>query len=239
MTTSSKRMPAASAPQQQRQLLIIIGIVAVVAVVVIAAIALSGQIASSNINFAEIPQSRTSDGAFVLGDPNAPVTIVEFADFGCPHCQNYHGDITRFIEEFVTTGKAKFEYRSFPTAGGPITEFASKVQECAEQQRPGAYWEAYKLYYDLALTARFNEDAHRIVARELGLNYSDILQCTERATQVRTDVNFGASNGVSGTPAVMMRVGDGPAQWINYNGVTYNRGSVSFDVLAAVINSYQ
>jgi hypothetical protein len=52
-------------------------------------------------------------------------------------------------------------------------------------------------------------------------------------------VNFGASNGVSGTPAVMMRVGDGPAQWINYNGVTYNRGSVSFDVLAAVINSYQ
>jgi protein-disulfide isomerase len=238
MTTSSKRMPAAAAPQQ-RQLLIIIAIVAVVAIIAIAAIALSGQVASSSVNFGELPQSRTSDGAFVLGDPNAPITIVEFADFGCPHCQEYHGTMTSFIEQFVVTGKAKFEYRSFPTAGGPITEFASKVQECAEQQRPGAYWEAYKLYYDLAMTARFNEDAHRIVARELGLNYSDILQCTESATQVRTDVAFGANNGVSGTPAVMMRLGDGAAQWINYNGVTYNRGSVPLDVLAAVVNSYQ
>jgi protein-disulfide isomerase len=230
-------MPAAAAPQQ-RQVIIIIAVVAVVAVVAVAAIALSGQVASSNINYSEIPQSRTGDGAFVLGDPNAPITIIEFADFGCPHCQSYHSTMTSFIEQFVTTGQAKFEYRSFPTAGGPLTEFASKVQECADEQRPGAYWDAYKLYYDLALTARFNEDAHRTVANQLGLNYSDILQCTAEANQVRTDVNFGVQNGVSGTPAVMMRVGDGAAQWISYNGTTYNRGSVPLDVLTAVVNSY-
>ena len=58
--------------------------------------------------FADIPQSRTEDGAFVLGDPDAPVTIVEFADFMCPHCQAYQTTVNRFIEQYVATGQAKF-----------------------------------------------------------------------------------------------------------------------------------
>ena len=189
--------------------------------------------------YTSLPHSRTEDGAFVLGDPAAPVTIIEFADFGCPHCQTYKSTIDQLVDQYVATGMARLEYRSFPTAGGAITEFASKVQECAEQQRPGAYWDAYVLYYDLALMGRFNDDAHRTVARELGLSYSDILQCTETASQVRNDVNFGVANGVAGTPAVMIRIGDGDAQWIVYGGVTYNRGGVPFEVLAAVIESFQ
>src|SRR4051794_33993937 len=39
--------------------------------------------------YSDIPQSRTEDGAFVLGDPDAPITIIEFLDWGCPHCQAY------------------------------------------------------------------------------------------------------------------------------------------------------
>src|SRR5688572_1885482 len=39
--------------------------------------------------YADIPFSRTVDGAPVLGDPDAPITIVEFADFACPPCQRY------------------------------------------------------------------------------------------------------------------------------------------------------
>gem|GEM_PF-6126817 len=39
--------------------------------------------------FASLPQSRTEDGGFVVGKPEAPITIVEFVDYACPHCQTY------------------------------------------------------------------------------------------------------------------------------------------------------
>jgi protein-disulfide isomerase len=238
MTTQQRRLPASPA-RQQRQLLIIGAIVVVAVVAVIAAIALSGTLSSSEIDYSAIPQSRTEDGAYVLGSPDAPVTIIEFADFACPHCQDYHGTVQQFIKDYVQTGKAKFEYRSFPTAGGALTDFASRVLECADNESPGAFWKGYKLFYDLAMTARFTDDIGRVAAREFGLNYADVLDCTNTAQQVRTDVNFGTSMGVSGTPAVMMRVNDGDAQWITYNGVTYSRGSVPGNVLAAVVDSYQ
>jgi protein-disulfide isomerase len=37
--------------------------------------------------FARLPQTRTADGGFVVGAADAPITIVEFADYACPHCQ--------------------------------------------------------------------------------------------------------------------------------------------------------
>src|SRR5215207_4842489 len=37
----------------------------------------------------ELHRERLSDGGFIIGDPDAPITIVEFADWACPHCQDY------------------------------------------------------------------------------------------------------------------------------------------------------
>jgi protein-disulfide isomerase len=201
---------------------------------------LSGATSAASVSpYTSLPNSRTEDGGFVLGEPDAPVTLVVFADFGCPHCQTYETTVAQFVDAYVATGMARFENRTFPTAGGANTEFAGKVQECVDQQRSGAYWEAYVLYYSLAMNGRFNNDAHRAVVDELGLNYNDVLGCTESAGQVRTDVTLGVNSGVSGTPAVMIRVGDGAPQWIEYQGVVYNRGGVPFDVLAAVVELYQ
>ena len=78
-----------------------------------------------------------ADGGFVLGNPNAPITMIEFADFACPHCQEYHPMITQFLADYVVTGKAKFEYRVFPTAGGQLSEYTGQLLECAEEQKAG------------------------------------------------------------------------------------------------------
>jgi protein-disulfide isomerase len=223
---------------KQQQLPIVIGVVVVVVVAVGAIIAASGSMGGTEVNFSAITQSRGEDGSFILGSADAPITIIEFADYACPHCIDYHPEMKRFIKEFVETGRARFEYRTFPTAGGEITDFAGRVGECAENQRAGAFWETYDMFYNLASTARFNQNAGQVVARELGLNYSDILDCTREAQGTRINIAYGSQAGVNGTPAVMMRIGDGPAQWVTYNGVTYNRGPVPFDVLAAVVNSY-
>ena len=64
--------------------------------------------------YADLQKSRTDDGGFVLGNPEAPVKIIEFSDFLCASCQNYEPVISSFIREFVVSGQAQFEYRIFP-----------------------------------------------------------------------------------------------------------------------------
>lgn len=51
----------------------------------------------------------------VLGDVNAPVTIIEYASLSCPHCAHFHTTVFPSLKEkYVDTGKVKFIFRSFP-----------------------------------------------------------------------------------------------------------------------------
>jgi len=236
---TQKAIPSAN-PGSQRQGLLVIGVVVVAAVVLaVIVILFASRGGSAAINFADIPTSRGADGSFILGNPDAPVTIIEFADFGCPHCQAYQSTMEQFINEYVATGKAQLEYRNFPTAGGQLTVFAAQLAECADNQRPGAFWEAHNLLYGYATTGRYNDELGRTLAQDLDMSYSDLLTCSSEATQVQTDINFGRSSNISGTPAVMVRYGDGAAQFINAAGAIYDRGSVPMNVLAQVVNDAQ
>jgi protein-disulfide isomerase len=50
-----------------------------------------------------------------LGDPNAPVTIIEYASFTCPHCAAFHrDDLPEVKKQLIDTGRAKFVFRDFP-----------------------------------------------------------------------------------------------------------------------------
>ncbi len=54
----------------------------------------------------------------VLGDPNAPVTMIEYSSLTCPHCAAFHRDtLPRIKQEFIDTGKVKLIYRDFPFDG--------------------------------------------------------------------------------------------------------------------------
>jgi protein-disulfide isomerase len=222
---------------KQKQLAIFGGIIAVAVVAVIIAIALSGRTTDSGIDYSSIPFSRTEDGAFVLGNPDAPVTIVEFADFACPHCLDYRPTIDQFVRELVIPGRAKLEFRMFPTAGGQLTVFAGKIAECADNQQAGIFWELHDHLYNLAARGQYNENLGREVAETFNLNYSDLLECTNEAEQVVVDSEFGRARGVQGTPAVMVRYGDGDATFIQFNGQSYDRNAVPFEVLLGVVNS--
>jgi protein-disulfide isomerase len=227
---------------KQKQLYIIIGVVVVAIVAVGAVIAFSGRPITADIDYTGVASSRASDGAFVLGNPNAPVTIIEFADFACPHCQAYEPEIVRFIKDYVLTGRARFEFRMFGTnAGGQQTIFAGQLAECIDEAEPGAFWETHDVLFELGATgAYFAEDMGRVVAQRVGAeSYSALLTCSRDADQITTDIDFGRNMGVTGTPAVMVRYNDQNAQWITYNGTTYDRGGVSYDVLAAIVENYQ
>ena len=189
--------------------------------------------------FASLPQSRTEDGGFVVGEETAQITIVEFADYACPHCQNYRPVIEQVIVDYVATGQAKLELRIFPTAGGQYTYFAAQALECAEHQLPGTFWQSYELLYGYATSGEYDETIAQMVSEEYELNYDKLLTCLEYAQQVLRDVALGQDSGVTGTPAVMVRLGDSAPEFITLDGVIYNRGGVSFDVLAQVIEAAQ
>ncbi len=182
-----------------------------------------------------LPKSRTEDGAFVLGAADAPITLVVFEDFGCPHCQDYHETITAFIRDHVATGEAALETRIFPTAGGQLTAGVSQVLDCAETQQENIFWTAYMGLYDLALAGSYENDAIITLFEDLNIDITAALECAQTVERVTTDVEYGQSLGVAGTPAILVRIGDAEPTFITLNDVTYNRGSVPLDVLAEVV----
>ncbi len=201
---------------------------------------------AESFNLADLEQSRAEDGAFVLGDPDAPITIVEFADWACPHCQSYKTTIEQLIETYVAEGLARFEFRMFPTMGGQLTYYAGRLAECvadahANDETAATFWDVYSFFYELAEAGRFNESLARYVAREFELNETTLSECAlaEGEMQIDVDMQAGSDVGISGTPAVLVRYGTleegGEMEYIELNDTIYNRGGVDFDILAAVI----
>jgi protein-disulfide isomerase len=224
---------------QQRNFLVIGIVIAMAAVAAVVAIAISSSNATVSIrDYSNLHRERLPDGGFILGDPAAPVTIVEFADFLCSHCQEYEPQIDRFIETFVVTGQARFEYRIFPVIDATLSPYIASLAECSDDIQQGAFWRAHDLLFNYGASGRIFSDTSSITrnfANDMGLDYGAILDCLNSANQHAVDRTLGEGLGVNGTPAVMVRYGNSAPTWITYNGQTYNRGAVPFEVLAAAV----
>lgn len=69
------------------------------------------------------------DGEKVLGEANAPVTIVEYFSLGCPHCRHFHETILPKLKtEYIDTGKARLVFRDFPLDG--VSLAAATLTRC-------------------------------------------------------------------------------------------------------------
>ncbi len=182
-----------------------------------------------------VPKSRMDDGAFVLGNADAPITIIEFVDFACPHCQSYKPTIQEFIQRYVVTGKAKYEFRFLPTAGGQTTELLGNIAACLDDQRPGVFWTLYDELYQKAEAGEYDERSLQTIAHNLDLNYDKAVECTQTHTQVATDKALALQSGVGGTPSLRMRNASGVIASVIYKGTTYDNGGIELKILASVV----
>ena len=168
-------------------------------------------LSTADIDYSEIPQSRTEDGAFVLGNEDAPVTFVVFEDFLCPHCQAYQPDVHDMIQQLVATGQAKMEFRMVQT--NQVSYIPFSLVECADILEPGSFWDAHDTMFELAAARSFNENTPRQFAEKMDIPYGDLLSCQPDATQYQVDGQFVQRfDWFSGTPAVGVRLNDGPVQ---------------------------
>ena len=87
---------------------------------------------SSNVTRAALGEAAPSD--HVIGDPDAPVTMVEYASLTCPHCATFHQEtLPKLKENFIEPGKVKLVFRHYPLDKRALR--AALVTECFEGQR--------------------------------------------------------------------------------------------------------
>lgn len=149
---------------------------------------------------------------YVRGDPNAPITIAEFADFECPGCGQFATlqgpDIKARI---VDAGLAKFVFYDFPlTQIHPNTIAAHMAAACANDQ--GKFWEMHDLIfagqYDWNGQATSNPrkfmDAY---AKQLGLDMTAFGSCFDTQKylpRIQANAKMGIERGVGSTPTIMI-----------------------------------
>ncbi|MBI2054909.1 MAG: DsbA family protein [Candidatus Sungbacteria bacterium] len=172
-----------------------------------------GQSGGSNqaAGFANAVNLADDDPA--LGDPNAPVTVVEFSDFQCPFCRRFFETVLpRIKDEYVKTGKARFVYRDFPISS--IHDMAQKYAEAAEcADEAGKFWAMHdKIFNEQSKKGSgtvlgYTVDDVKRWAAELGLDTAQFGQCLDSgkyASEVEKDLQDGQAVGVAGTPGTFV-----------------------------------
>ena len=97
----------------------------------------------------QVPQGKVDvkNGNYpALGDSSAKVTIVEFADFQCPFCEQWFKNVEgQIIKNYVDTGKAKFAFRNYAFLGQDSVT-AAEGAYCANEQ--GKFWQYHDYLYN-------------------------------------------------------------------------------------------
>lgn len=115
----------------------------------------------------------------VLGDPNAPVRLIEYSDYQCPFCKRFWATTELvLIEEYVATGLASLEYRDYAFLG-PESMQAAEAARCAADQEQ--YWN----FHDLLFTRQGRENAGAFSLSNLK-RYAEQLRAVEPAFNVDT-----------------------------------------------------
>lgn len=136
------------------------------------------------------------------GDPNAPVTIVEFSEYECPYCARHFTDVyPQIMEKYIETGKAKYVFRDFPLDFHANAIPAAVAANCALAQGGD---DAYYAMHDQLFSDQqnLNKEAFMIYAGNIGLDAAAFESCydAQDITEITKDMQDGQSYGVSGTP---------------------------------------
>jgi len=154
---------------------------------------------SVTIPFPDLPKFPVSvDADPSKGPKDAPITIIQFAEFQCPYCGKADATMKEVLKDY--DGKIQFVFRDFPLGFHANAIPAAVAANCAAKQ--GKYWEMHDSFMSnqQALTEADLERA----AQEVGLNQSDWEACRKDPTveeEIRKDMSDGSSFGVEGTPA--------------------------------------
>lgn len=148
----------------------------------------------------------------VIGDNNAPVTIVEFSDYECPFCKRHFDEtLPQLIKEYVDKGKVKIVYRDFPLSfHDPMATKEAVAANCArEQGTDKKYFEFHDEIFKRTVSNGngLNDEKIQTIASDLDLNKAKFTSCLSNKAmedEVKKDISDGTAAGASGTPTFVI-----------------------------------
>ena len=151
----------------------------------------------------------TEMGSPILGDPSAPITIIEFGDYQCHSCYNwFHTHKPAIYENYIATGKANLVFVDLAFLGhdSPI---ASQASYCAEDQ--GMYWQYHDLLYNSQESQIDNgwANSERLKAFAFSLDldtdlFDSCLDSGKYSKRVQYNISEAKKHGAKATPTFII-----------------------------------
>ena len=145
----------------------------------------------------------------ILGNPNAPITLVEYSDFECPFCKRFHPTVTALMEN--NPDNLRWVYRHYPLGfHNPGAQKQAEASECVtEIAGNDAFWQYSELIYQRTTSngKGFPLEALQPLAEEIGVDgqaFAECMQSQRMAARVQEDIDNGIAIGVTGTPAAFI-----------------------------------
>ena len=152
------------------------------------------------------------------GDPNAPITILEFGDFQCPACQQFATLVKPQIDlAYIESGIARLVFPHSPVVSAhPHAFLAARGARCALDQGEQYFWPFHDQLFAHQSTWSLSQgppmNAFESYAATIGLDVNDFGGCLDsdrHADVVSANMRLGAELGVSATPTIFVSKGGG------------------------------
>ncbi len=193
--------------EKSQKIFIILGVVlvalAIAAFLILPTLKPIGEIADAEVI------NRPQVSFNTVGDPNAPVKIVEYSDFQCPYCGNFTRDTEQqLLDAYVATGKVYFEYRTFGQFIGPESMRSGEAAYCAGDQEK--FWEMHDLIFANQTgenVGAYSDERLVAFAEKLGLEmsaFNDCFNSNKYESRVLQDGVDGQAAGIRATPSFIV-----------------------------------
>lgn len=159
------------------------------------------------VGSAQVSEGKTAEGDWFRGNPNAPITLLEYSDYQCPFCGRHVAQTgPQLDEQFIDTGLIKHVFKNFPLDSiHPQATQAAEAAECAGDQN--AFWAMHDRLFasQQEWSGQANAgDLFKQYASDLGLDSAAFASCLDSgqfSEKIKADLQQGVLAGVTGTPA--------------------------------------
>lgn len=139
-----------------------------------------------------------------LGNPDAKITVVEYASVTCPHCANWHETVwPDFREKYVDTGKVRYVFREFPTPPADLARAGFLVANCAPEDKFFNILHVQFKRQREILTSSDIRGEYVLLAKSAGMNEADFDACMANEVEnerLNTVINTAFDAGVRSAP---------------------------------------
>ena len=158
-----------------------------------------------------------------IGNPKAPIVLIEFSDFQCPYCKKTRPTLDRLMAEYKD--KLYYVFRDFPLSFHKQAPDAAHAVNCAGEQKK--YWEYNRELWDKQAQIKDGLPTLKAAAEKVGLNIEKFDACMTSkkfVAEIDKDQADGAKAGVTGTPAYFI------------NGIFIN-GAQPYEAFKEIVDS--